>query len=87
MREDYSVEKAQIRCWNPQTEMEQLHSIYLSPEQKPVSGIMMPKIFSAFWDREVAYEMTPIRVERPSHIKTGLFTLQELATTGTSKAI
>ena len=82
LREDYSVEKAQIRCWNPDTQREQLHTIYLSPEQKLVSDMIIPKVFGAFWDKQPTYEMTPIRIQRPYQIDTGLFTLQELAITG-----
>lgn len=82
LREDYSVEKAQTRCWNPDTQREQLHTIFLSTEQKIVNDMVMPKMFGAFWDRNVAYEMTPIRVQRPHKIDTDIFTLQQLAVTG-----
>ena len=82
LREDYSIEKAQIRCWNHETQSEQLHTTFLSPEQKLVSDMIIPKIFGAFWDKQPAYEMTPIHIQRPYKIDTGLFTLQELAITG-----
>ncbi len=75
LREDHSLQRVQIKGLNPDTNTEELYSIQLSGEQKPVNDLMLPAQISTFWGDKPEYEMYPVLVEMNPQISPENFSL------------
>lgn len=75
LRDDYSLERVEVPCLNPDNQQQQLFSLRLSQEQEPVNGIMMPCRISAYWDDTPYFEAEPVRVENSTTIPDVVFAL------------
>jgi hypothetical protein len=80
IRSDFTVERVEIRCLNPDNATEQLFSLRLSEEQKPVDGLMLPARISAYWDNVAYFEVTPVGAENEVNLPDSVFTLSDTAT-------
>jgi hypothetical protein len=76
LRDDYSVDYAEVECLNPDSGTMQKHTIQLGDSQSPVNGLMLPDTVSAYWDDELYYEMKPINVDLHPELPEALFTLE-----------
>jgi hypothetical protein len=77
LRPDYSVERLEVTCFNPDSGAVQLFNLRLSAEQQPMDGIMLPCKISAFWDDEPYFEAQPAHVVNDADTADSAFTLAD----------
>jgi hypothetical protein len=82
LRENYTIDYAEVECFNPDTERNQNLYLRLSEKQVPVDGLMLPEQVSAFWDDEPYFEMSPSKVEMHPDMSEEYFTLGAKVVTG-----
>lgn len=75
LRPDYSLDRVEVSCFNPDASRMQLFSLRPSASQGPVDGIMLPCRISAFWDDEPYYEAEPVRVATNPELTDSVFSL------------
>ena len=80
--EDYTISRAIVQCFNPDTAKQQNLVLKLSREQAPVDGLMLPERIAAFWDNEPYFEMSPTEVEMHPDLSEEHFTLGAKTVTG-----
>jgi hypothetical protein len=78
LRDDYSVDYAEVECLNPDTQTLQKHTLRLENSQCPVDGLMLPSKVSAYWDDEIYYEMQPVKVDAHPELPEALFNLDKI---------
>lgn len=76
LREDYTIERVEVNCWNPDKERTQLHTFQTSQQQIPVNDLMLPEKMVAYWDDEIAYEMEPLSVQHSPNFDERVFRLE-----------
>lgn len=75
LRPDYSLERVEVECFNPDSSREQLFGLNLSANQQPINDIMMPCKISASWDNDPYFEVDPTRVTNSTTIEDRVFML------------
>lgn len=81
LRDDFSIEYAEVDCVNPDNQKIQKHTLRLENSQSPVDGLMLPTKVSAYWDDEIYYEMQPVKVDLHPDLPDALFTLEAIQVT------
>ncbi len=76
LREDYTIERAEVDCVNPDTKRTQLHTLQVPQQQIPINELMLPEKVVAYWDDEIAYEMEPVEVLHNPDFNEGIFRLE-----------
>ena len=75
LRDNYTIDFAQVECLNPDTNRLQQHTLQLADEQNPIGDLMLPAKVSAYWDDELFYEMEPVAVDLNAEFDEDWFSL------------
>jgi hypothetical protein len=75
LRTDYTVERVQVECLNPDTGRQQHFILRLSEAQVELNEFILPKKIDVFWDNDPAFEIEPTRVESNPSLAASTFIL------------
>jgi len=75
LRSDNTLDYVKVPCLNPDSNQQQMFTLRLSDEIRPIDELILPTKISAFWDDEPYFEVEPVAAEANATIETAVFRL------------
>ncbi|MBL8152848.1 MAG: hypothetical protein JNM70_01590 [Anaerolineae bacterium] len=75
VREDGALDHVEVRCLNPDTDLQQVFRLQLSDDLRPFDDLILPAKINAFWDDDPYFELEPVHTEANPTIPEAVFAL------------